>query len=218
MPKEGMLDRAADTSKLQLQEGASELLRVFRGHWSIVSVGWSGLFIRKALESRGVDLERTRKDVEIRANEVEFDEQGLGTGRLSKHKGNQTGIRIARDKQREMLAMVEEWRSSEEANEDDFVVVSEARRMPWHFNGLSWGTLLTLAFPPQYVGDSETDLLCMLEADLGIIMNSEGMVAKCEKLGLQVKHGLDNIIKRETQQDGARVLRSVDDFGALMVS
>lgn len=39
----------------------------------------------------------------------------------------------------------------------------------------------------QYVGDSETDLMCLLDADVGIIMNSSSILDKCKKLGLQVQ-------------------------------
>jgi 2-hydroxy-3-keto-5-methylthiopentenyl-1-phosphate phosphatase len=108
MPKSDMLARARDTHKLQLQDGIVELLKSFQGTWGIVSVGWSGAFIRAALESRGVDL--ASKNVMIKANEVEFDEDGLGTGKLSKHKENSQGIRTAREKRREMQNMVKGWR------------------------------------------------------------------------------------------------------------
>jgi len=184
MPKREMLDRAADTSKLDLQKGALDMLQSFQGHWGIVSVGWSAIFIRQALESRGIDFAKTKKDVAIVANEVEFDGNDTGTGRISKHQGNERGIRIARDKRREMRELVREWKSSDDAGEDDLVA---------------------------YVGDSETDLLCMLEADVGIIINSESMMAKCEKLGIEVTDGLENIRKR-TPQDDRPTLRSVKDF------
>lgn len=108
MPKSEMLDRARDAEKLQLQDGIIKLLKSFQGTWGIISVGWSGDFIRAALESRGVDL--ASKNVKIRANEVEFDDKDFGTGRISKHKENSEGIRIARDKRREMQKMVDEWR------------------------------------------------------------------------------------------------------------
>lgn len=110
MLRSDMLARASDPSKLQLQCGIVDLLKTFKGTWGIVSVGWSGEFIRAALESRGVDL--SSKNVKIRANEVEFDENGVGTGKLTKHKENTEGIRIARDKKREMQRMVDEWRKT----------------------------------------------------------------------------------------------------------
>jgi hypothetical protein len=110
MPRSEMLNRARDNNKLELQGGIVDLLRDFQGTWGIVSVGWSGDFIRAALESRGVDL--SSKSVKIRANEVEFDNDGLGTGKITKHKENKQGIRIARDKKREMQKMVDEWRNT----------------------------------------------------------------------------------------------------------
>lgn len=109
--KTDMLARSKNENRLRLQDGVIERLRSFKGTWGIISVGWSGDFIRAALESRGIDL--STKDIVIRANEVEFDESGLGTGRISKHQGNIDGIRIARDKKREMQKMVDDWRRAE---------------------------------------------------------------------------------------------------------
>lgn len=119
MPRSEMLNRARDTTKLELQGGIIDLLKSFQGTWGIVSVGWSGEFIRAALESRGIDL--SSKNVKIRANEVEFDNDGLGTGKITKHKENKQGIRVARDKKREMQKMVDEWRTTVD---DGTVVVS----------------------------------------------------------------------------------------------
>lgn len=110
MPRSAMLDRARDRSKLELQSGIVDLLKSFNGTWGIVSVGWSGDFIRAAMESRGIDV--SSKNVKIRANEVEFNENGLGSGNITKHKENKEGIRIARDKKREMQKMVQEWRNT----------------------------------------------------------------------------------------------------------
>lgn len=94
-------------SSLTLQKGAVDLLNSFKGRWAIVSVGWSGEFIREALKTRGVQAD---DDLEIRANEVVFDEDGLGTGKMTKHRENERGIRTARDKLREMRDLVRQWR------------------------------------------------------------------------------------------------------------
>jgi len=42
-----------------------------------------------------------------------------------------------------------------------------------------------------YIGDSNTDLLCLLHAEIGIIMGSnEDFLATCERLGIQVSRDL----------------------------
>lgn len=64
----------------------------------------------------------------------------------------------------------------------------------------------------QFIGDSETDLLCLLEADTGIIMNSQSTVEKSRKLGFQVVSNLP-----ENGDDKERkALRYVEDFRALL--
>ena len=106
-----MLERARSTSLLPLQRGSAEFLKSHKGQWGIVSVGWSSDFIRAALGVRGIDL-KTEK-IQIHANEIEFDMQGIGTGKLSKHRGNSEGIRVASDKKRVMEKMTEAWRTTD---------------------------------------------------------------------------------------------------------
>ena len=189
MTKQSLLERAKDTSLLSLQNGTNDFLQNFRGKWGILSVGWSATFIKTALTSRGVHLDDT--NTPIVANEVEFDERDIGTGNLSKHEGNTEGIRVANDKLREMRKMLASWRATSSHSDNEELVV--------------------------YVGDSETDLLCLLEADVGVIMHSQGMVDKCEKMGLEVKPGLDDLQpRRKRTEDSPPNLRSVDDFRAFL--
>jgi hypothetical protein len=127
MSKASLIERARDPSLLDLQAGAAEFLKSFKGSWGIVSVGWSGIFIREALQSRGVDL--ATYHIQIQANEVIFDEHGRGTGEISKHKNNAQGIRTARDKLREMRRMSDDWRSQEsDSKSESRVVVSSSQR------------------------------------------------------------------------------------------
>lgn len=123
MSRASLLERARDSNLLSLQAGAAEFLKTHKGPWGIVSVGWSGIFIREALQSRGVDL--TKHNVQIQANEVIFNQHGMGTGEISKHQSNAQGIRTARDKLREMRKMVDTWRSQEsDSGGESRVVVS----------------------------------------------------------------------------------------------
>lgn len=65
----------------------------------------------------------------------------------------------------------------------------------------------------QYVGDSETDLMCLLDADVGVIMNSKGMIDKCEKLGLRVLKGSELIQKGDSVESiDSNSLLAVEDF------
>lgn len=123
MARASLLERARDTTRLSVQAGSVEFLKSFQGQWGVVSVGWSAAFIRAALESRGVDL--SNSNIKIFANEVEFDNKGIGTGKISKHEGNAAGIRIAADKLREMRRMVESWKQQDPENTGGIVVVSQ---------------------------------------------------------------------------------------------
>lgn len=68
------------------------------------------------------------------------------------------------------------------------------------------------------MGDSETDLMCLLDADVGVIMNSPSMVEKCEKLGLHVQD--NGKISEEEHQNGSphqnATLSPVKDFTAFL--
>ena len=76
--------------------------------------------------------------------------------------------------------------------------------------------------PGQYVGDSETDLLCLLEADVGVIMNSPGMVDKMRALEVQVianGEGVAGGLRRghgDREGKKSHALYAVDDFKELL--
>lgn len=77
---------------------------------------------------------------------------------------------------------------------------------------------LTFLFVRQYVGDSETDLMCLLDADVGVIMNSPSMVDKCKKLGLHVQdNGRISDEKRQNESPAQKAtLSHVKDFTAFL--
>lgn len=56
--------------------------------------------------------------------------------------------------------------------------------------------------------------MCLLEADIGIIMNSSSMVEKCQKLGLQVKE--DGSISTNPETGPQKTLYHVRDFRTLL--
>ena len=121
MSRSSMLERAQDNSHLSLQNGALAFLKTFKGCCGIISVGWSGEFITAALKARGIDT--AAKAIQMRANEIDFDEYGIGTGKLSKHMGNDKAIRVASDKLREMNAMMEQFSRTRLSRANGTVIV-----------------------------------------------------------------------------------------------
>ncbi|BFZ63475.1 hypothetical protein YB2330_004597 [Saitoella coloradoensis] len=121
----------------------------------IVSVNWSKTFIETFLAKGGVHDTL----FEVYANEVMMDENGKGTGALSKKLDK--GIRTGMDKLRVMKEIMER----EGGREGKKVV---------------------------YAGDSNTDLPCLLEADIGVVLGRSGSLAKtCQNLGIKIHEGLD---------------------------
>lgn len=60
--------------------------------------------------------------------------------------------------------------------------------------------------------------MCLLEADVGIIMNSPGMVEKCKKLGLHVQDDGKISDERRNRDDPTQevTLSHVKDFCAFL--
>lgn len=145
--------------KVRLRAGVSTDLSAFLAeyadevHTTIVSASWSARFIQAGLKSGGVPVRA------IRANEVEVDERGLGTGRMSKSAKDTEGvplnesgeglesIRTGIDKLRQMRSLIKN-RISQDGN-------------------LRSGELVVFA------GDSNTDLPCLLAASIGIVVASD---------------------------------------------
>lgn len=114
----------------------------------VISVGWSGDFIRHAITSRASKAGVTREGInKVYANEVEM-EEGVGTGKMTKsfplilpseEDGGKAGIRTGMHKRE--------------------IMQSQAAALK------------------VYVGDSTTDLPCLVTADYGLIMKPEGEFA-----------------------------------------
>ncbi|KAL8936205.1 MAG: hypothetical protein Q9211_004298 [Gyalolechia sp. 1 TL-2023] len=159
--QEGDVQRAAEDAikegKVILRKGWDRLVnRVLPGNAEvgIVSVGWSGEFIRGCLraaaremnskEEKGLGRGDIVGSIDIRANEI----IGGRDGRMSRYfeessRGGEGGIWTARDKRKVMEDLIRECRTGKE------------------------GILV-------YVGDSTTDLECLLSADVGVFIRSEG--------------------------------------------
>lgn len=140
----------------------------------ILSVNWSTEFIRF-----GLPQATAPETWKITANALSFDEQGKGTGSVSKDKQN--GIRTAMDK----LKYFKHRMSQLHENTDDLVV---------------------------YIGDSNTDLPCLLEADIGIIFgNNKSLAATCEKYSIGVV-SLDHLKRDNSFQKTDRQLYRVSKW------
>ena len=153
MPKSALLERA---TKVQFRAGWDAF-----AHWlhaeteartvsaDVISVGWSAEFIRHAIASRENGKDTIRN---VYANEVQFDESNEGTGTLTKSaplnaldtpSNGKGGIRTALHKLHILRSLTD---SNAERSKEKAVSV--------------------------YVGDSTTDLPCLLAAHYGLIMKN----------------------------------------------
>jgi len=145
-----------ESRSITLRNGWARLVEVVQssqgpGKVGIVSVAWSRRFISRVLAlcgrmEGGADVHAG--DVEIRANEIEGD----ASGRLERCLGNGRGIWTAGDKVELMDGLV-----------DAFMVMDSGRvdggvdRQP----------------KVIYIGDSTTDLACLLKAEVGICVRDK---------------------------------------------
>ncbi|KAL8801186.1 MAG: hypothetical protein Q9182_004635 [Xanthomendoza sp. 2 TL-2023] len=143
-------------------ESLVESVVTWNGKVAVVSVGWSGEFIRGCLRTaydqrnegggEGARIPCNIDNVDVCANEI----LGGQEGRMNRHfqdcsTTGDGGIWTAKDKRMAMAEIV-----SERAKESEAEVV-------------------------VYVGDSPTDLACLLGADVGICIRSEGSTTPEQK-------------------------------------
>ena len=143
-----------------IQEGARH-----NDVWAyVISVNWSRQFVLDGLlrgcsASSSGDMSKDLREVGFRdviANEVETDCTGTGTGCILGPKNNEKRLMLTGiDKLRVMRALQDEVRQA----------------MPHA--------------PTVFVGDSLTDLACILAADVGVLMKpSEGYLSKLRQVGM----------------------------------
>lgn len=164
-------EAAVKGGQLRMRDGWTRVMGMARrrgddgrgGKVGVVSVGWSGEFIRGCLRTalvelleasesgergQGVESEVDIKDIVIRANEILGGEEGKMSRYFEENgRGGTGGVWTARDKRRVMMEML--LRREQGRRERD-------------------GSMAV------YVGDSPTDLECLLAADVGICMREEG--------------------------------------------
>ncbi|KAL9012444.1 MAG: hypothetical protein Q9173_002794 [Seirophora scorigena] len=188
-------EQAVKAGTVVLRDHSIHLVRrVLRdgGKVGVVSVGWSGEFIRcflrTALEASKEETKEVVKveDIDVRANDIVGGEEGRMT-RYFEHGGRkgEGGIWTARDKRKVVNEMV-----AEEGDGKERVLV--------------------------YMGDSVTDLECLLSADLGVcvrdgvesgeqteLKQSLGRLGVgCSNISMMGPEHLRNFIRRGKPVDG----------------
>lgn len=212
---------ALQSGVLELNDGWDRLLQVAWGpsrgtgsegnsdvKISVVSVNWSGRFIQSCLSQSALERFAAESNrITVYANELEgLESCGVATGQLTKNSNR--GIRTAADKGRYMpnRCMHRFYAKFPGQGGGSFVNSSDAEL-------LSEGNDNYLTV---YVGDSTTDLLCLLAADVGIcIVGPEGtssVMKVLQRIGVEVAPiaaWRDALSKREQQ---TRPLLTAKDF------
>lgn len=155
------------------------------GKVAVVSVNWSRRWIRECLEGSvqlGEDEIAKVRRIEIYANElVVKDDERTTTGLLDRWFGQEDGgIWTGWDKLRVMEDIIK--KEFKEEREKTALVV--------------------------YVGDSTTDLLCLLEADVGIIFGRR-LDGVCERLGIEVQEGF-SVMDTRLEEPRKKLVRIED--------
>lgn len=145
MKKDDLLQRA---SQVQFRDGwdkfysyLSREVREGKVGAEIISVGWSGDFIQHAISSRAAGLEGITR---VYANQVQMEPQGLGTGKLTKSFP---------------LTLPNEEQGGRGGIRTGIHKLNIMRSATESHGGFK-----------VYVGDSTTDLPCLVAADFGLIM------------------------------------------------
>lgn len=163
-------EAAVRGGQVRMREGWARVLGMARrsggerrgGTLGVVSVGWSGEFIRGCLRTAMAELFKTPHgrgeeqegskvdigDIVVQANEILGGAEGKMSRYFEEHgRGGKGGIWTARDKRRAMMEMLSRPEQGRAERDGSMTV---------------------------YVGDSSTDLECLLAADVGICMTDEG--------------------------------------------
>ncbi|KAN0060905.1 hypothetical protein ACQY0O_006639 [Thecaphora frezii] len=176
-----ILQRAESVSFRDGWESADEWLieKAAKGliELDVISVGWSAAFIQQALAQRrtksavavpeGVAVPRVicANEVEMKTNE---DGELVGTGRLTKSKDAASVVQGGAGE------------ASRSGIRTGFHKVEELKRLCSRFEATSPVSV--------YIGDSNTDLPCLLECRYGLVMGgNESLRATIERIGLQSK-------------------------------
>ncbi|ANB13670.1 hypothetical protein AWJ20_4613 [Sugiyamaella lignohabitans] len=149
----------SQASKVKIRQGWWDVLSLATKNKVpivILSVNWSDVLIEEVLSLHGFDT--TNSSIRIYANKIQVDDEtGLATGKLGGHPIlGSAGIRTAQDK----LDILKKIRSQK----------------------LSGKATESIA----YFGDSSTDTLALLEADLGVVIHKNSLASRLEGLGVAI--------------------------------
>ena len=180
-------------------EGMVSAVQKRGGAVGVVSVAWSCLFIFACLREGvrrggggGGGESVVVGDVDVRANEIVFDADGKGIGVLDRYfSSEETGIWTAGGKVRVMHELIEK------------SIRENGGVRPW----------------TVYVGDSATDLGCLMEADVGVCVRDEvetgeqeGLREVLERVGMGCFYIGERKERMERQDKGSKSLWWARDF------
>jgi len=173
------------------------------GAVDILSVNWSRVWIQSSLlaaistpssSSQGSECTRFSSQIGIYCNDlVVCTSTGLTTGQMTREPvlGGNVGIWTAAHKEKMMEHLVKKRRVA--AGEETLTV---------------------------YVGDSSTDLLCLLGADVGFVVG-DGLDGTCARIGVKLTPaGLDHAIGRRGGGPPQQLFkaRDLEEIGRLLVN
>lgn len=178
----------------------------------VISVNWSALFVRQVLcetFKKYLDAETYRAGywddrITICANELpSVVQHGIYSGKAMKNMPRPPPLHQKVQTSADKLRLFEDMR---------------ARRMDQHYTSAPSSVLPTRSVF-MYVGDSSTDLECLLAADIGICIRDEPMRSgqqelthTCERLSIKVLHIYDQAVmdSRERPQNAPCLLWARD--------
>lgn len=157
-----------DRSKIVLRNGVGDLIdtATMKGACGIVSVNWSFHWMYQVLSMTYGERHNLNK-LTISANEI----AGDGSGRLSRLKRLENGNYMARWIENDGVQSHGIWTAGHKA-----MIMHGKMRQKDKSEWLS-----------VYVGDSNTDLQCLMEADIGICIRDDELASEQESLAATLK-------------------------------
>lgn len=159
---------------------------------AIVSVNWSGEMIREAFRQHGYvtdDPDSAKNDVTVFANEIALDDNGIATGKLS---------RLPQD----------------DLKLNDLRTGCDKKHFVAHIKAEVQRKSLAERRKVIYCGDSGTDFLALLEADVGIVVAKIGLIEKFEEHGVKVQRLPQSSTDRN--EDSRKQLYYIKDWNDIL--
>lgn len=170
----------AQAKLVEIRQGFWEALKIIRSLgivFVVVSVNWSQAFIEQVFLDHGYNA----NDIKIYANEIETDSNGIGTGLL----GGGHNLRTATDKLKLVKGLRTKFCRDNSFGRNDHGLEYDNKN--YSTDGSLISDCDSKACEVMYLGDSSTDLLAILEADIGVVVVKEKLLREFERLGLYNK-------------------------------